>query len=247
MIKKYFWVMVAVLACSLPSNALSVSTSTFVNIDNEDSISMDNFWQKNGKYEEKIINIGSKLLFDNSINKRVPFQFSRDKVINADSTSFTKVVTIHQGLLPYIDNDDELAFILGHEISHSLDAYGGLPAWMANRFNSKHYEYKSDLMGIDLMVKSGYNPVAAITSQNKWMPETQWDFGLSHPKTSKRLMAMYKYISVKYPWALSSQMTSNIHYVNFKRAMSRDIKEYEQKKLEKEKKRQQKTDAKSKL
>lgn len=245
--KKSLVVLFLLILFGLPSNAkdLNVHTSTYVDTDNESYITMENIWIRNGKYEEKVINIGSKLLYDNKINKRVPFRISRDNVINASSSNFNKIVTIHKGIFPYIDNDDEMAFVIGHEISHSLDAYGGVPAWLASTFNSKHYEYKSDLTSIDMMVKSGYNPVAAITCSNKFMAEPQWDFGFSHPKASKRLLQMYKYIRVKYPDALRSSMAvNNIHYINFKRAMDRDIKEFEQKKLHKELQRQKKLDAK---
>lgn len=247
--KKFLILACFVMGFSLPSSALTFDSNTYVSLDNEDNVTMDNFWSRNGKYEEKIIYVGSKLLNDNKIDRRVPFQFARDKEINAYSRSFDKVVSIHQGILPYFDNDDELAFVVGHEISHSLDSYGGVPTWIAYRFNSKHYENKSDLMAIDMMVKSGYNPIAAITCSNKFMPEGQWDFGFifSHPKTSKRLMSMYKYIRVKYPAALNSQMVSNVHYVNFKRSMDREIREFEQKRQEKEYKQQQKENAQEKI
>ncbi len=221
----------------------TIKTEVYYNSDNEENYTMDTIWAKNGKYEEKVITVGSKLLYDNKINKRIPFIVEKTRRINATSALMHKTVTIYQGIFPYFDNDDELAYVLAHEISHSLDAYGGIPAWIAIKFNSKHYEYKSDLMAIDMMVKSGYNPLAAITCANKWMAEYQWDFGfwMSHPKTSKRLLAMYKYIRIKYPWALNSQMASNVHFVNFSRAMDRDIKEFEQKKLEKELRKQKKT------
>lgn len=251
--KKIILAVSCMVALSVPCYSLPYQLSyesTYVSLDSEDSITMDNFWVKNGKYEEKIIKVGSKLLNDNNIDKRVPFNLVRNyKEANAYSESFGKTVYIYQGILPYIDNDDELAYVIGHEISHSLDAYGGVPAWIANSFNAKHYEYKSDLMAIDMMAKSGYNPVAAISCANKFMPECQWDFGFwfTHPKTSKRLMAMYKYIRVKYPWALDSPMASNIHYVNFKRAMDRDIKEFEQKRLEKALKQKQKENVKEKI
>lgn len=240
--KKRVLILALMTFTALPSfsSVVSVQSESYINSDNESVYTMDTIWAKNGKYEEKVIDVGSKLLYDNNINKRVPFEVGRDKTINADSRAWNKVVTVHQGIFPYIDNDDELAFVVAHEISHSLDAYGGIPAWIACYFNSKHYESKSDLMAIDMMVKSGYNPVAAITCANKFFPEDQWDFGLAHPKTSKRLLAIYKYVRVKYPQYLNSQMASNVHFVNFRRSMDRDIKEFEQKKAEKEYKKQKK-------
>lgn len=238
--KKSLLILALITLVALPSHGsvVSIQSDSYISNDNESVYTMDTMWAKNGKYEEKVIDIGSKLLYDNNINKRVPFMVGRDKNINADSASWNKVVTVHQGIFPYIDSDDELAYIVAHEISHSLDSYGGIPTWIAYRFNSKHYESKSDLMAIDMMVKSGYNPVAAITCANKFFPEDQWDFGLSHPKTTKRLLAMYKYIKVKYPQSLTAQATSNVHFVNFKRVMDRDIKEFNQKRAEKEYKKQ---------
>ena len=66
-------------------------------------------------------------------------------------------------------------------------------------FNSKKYEYKADLKSVDYMVKAGYNPIYAITVGNKIFDEPLWDWGIvySHPKGSKRLLEMYKYIYKK--------------------------------------------------
>lgn len=234
--KKSILVAVLLLFVNLPSysSVVSIQSDTYINNGDEINYTMETLWTKNGKYEEKVIDVGSKLLYDNGINRRVPLYVGRDKTINADSDHFGKIVTVHQGIFPYVDNDDELAFIIGHEISHSLEAYRGVPYWIASVFNSKRYESKSDLMAIDMMVKSGYNPIAAITCANKIFPEDQWDFGLPHPKGSKRLLAIYKYISVKYPQYLNSPMASSVHFVNFKRSAYRDIREFEQKRAEKE-------------
>lgn len=234
--KKSIFLAILLLFVNLPSYSYGdfvVVQSDPINNGDESSYTMETIWTKNGKYEEKVINVGAKLLYDNGINRRIPFRVQRTKEVNAYSSGFDKVVNVYQGLFPYIDNDDELAYVVGHEISHSLDAYRGVPYFIASFFNSKRYESKSDLMAIDMMVKSGYNPVAAITCANKWMGEPLWDFGASHPKTSKRLLAMYKYISVKYPQSLNSPMASNVHFVNFKRSADRDIKEFEQKRAEK--------------
>ncbi len=146
-----------------------------------------------------------------------------------------KTVTVYYGILPYLDNDDELAALLGHEMCHALDGYGGFFKWADMALNSKEYETKADLVGIDLMVKAGYNPIAAITMANKWQPEDYWDFWVftTHPKTSKRLMAMYKYIYVKYPWALKTDMVNNVNYENFTYSSHKEITVF----LQEEKKR----------
>lgn len=236
--KKFFVLLLFLAVASPASPAFSMVVSS------DDSYTMDNFWEKDGKYEEKLLRVGSRILYENKIDKRVPMQVKRGfNTINAFSSVNHKTVTVHQGIFPYCDNDDELAFVISHEVAHSIDAYGGVITWMGMGFNSKSYEYKADLIGIDLMVKAGYNPIAAITMMNKQFPETQYDFSLfdSHPKTSKRLMAMYKYISKKYPQYLSNNpMTKNVQYVIFTRVADREIKEFNQKEREKAIKLEQK-------
>lgn len=179
---------------------------------------MKSFWDQNGKYEQKVLDVGTKIINVNKLDKRIPIQLNRDtKTINACSYRTHKTVVIYYGILPYIDNDDELAYVLSHETAHSLDAYGGFFKWINMTLNSKEYEHKADLIGIDLMAKAGYNPIAAITCANKWMGEDYWDFWIftTHPKTSKRLMEMYKYIYIKYPWALKTDMAKNVNFENF--------------------------------
>lgn len=200
-------------------------------------INMKNFWEKNGRYEQKVLDVGTKIINANKLDKRIPIQMNRNlKTINAVSYFTNKTVVVYYGILPYMDNDDELAYVIGHETAHALDAYGGPFKWVSMTFNSKEYEYKADLIGIDLMVKAGYNPVAAICMANKWMPEDYWDLWIftTHPKTSKRLMAMYKYIYVKYPWALKSDMIHNVSYENFTYSSEKEINEFQQHEKERE-------------
>lgn len=224
---KKFLVVMSLLLVGLSASAEFVEIETNVN--------MKNFWEKNGKEQQKVIDVGSRILNENKLDKRIPFTVNRNKnVNNATSSKLDKTVTVYEGMLFYCDNDDELAFVLSHEIAHSLDAYDGLGKWVAMTFNSKAYEYKADLIGVDLMVNAGYNPIAAITMMNKLFPESYFDCGLftSHPKTSNRMFAVYKYIYKKYPSVFNSDMVHNVNYVNFTYSSEKDINLFKQ--IEKE-------------
>ncbi len=194
-------------------------------------VNMENFWRKKGITEEKVIKVGQKIMLDNKIAKRAPIFVDAKKTINASSNPYDKIITIHEGMFFYIDNDDELAFVLSHEIAHSVEAYGGIIKYMAMNSNSKKYEQKADLNGIDYMVRAGYDPIAAITMGNKIFGEPVWDWGFTylHPKGSKRLIEMYKYIYVKYPQYLNSPLTKSPSYKNFEYAMGKEINAFQQK------------------
>lgn len=195
-------------------------------------VTMSNYWSKKGIDEEKVLSVGQKILIDNKIPHRVPIFVANDrKVLNAYSNLYDKKVYIYTTMFLYMDNDDELAAVLSHEIAHSVEAYGGMVKYIAMQSNSKKYEQKADLNGIDYMVKAGYDPIAAITIMNKISGEPVWDWGFTyaHPKGSKRLIDMYKYIYVKYPQYLNSPLTKTNSYKNFEYSTSKEIKEFQQK------------------
>ena len=204
-------------------------------------VNMDNFWKKKGIDEQKVILVGQKIMLDNKIAKRVPIWVDNKKTINAYSRTYDKIVIIHEGMFFYIDNDDELAYVLSHEIAHSVEAYGGMMKYMAVNANSKKYEQKDHLNGIDYMVKAGYDPIAAITMGNKIFaePVCDWGFTSTHPKGSKRLMDMYKYIYVKYPHYLNSPLTKSPSYKNFEYSMAKEIREFQQKQKRRQLKQQE--------
>lgn len=214
-------------------------------------INKENFWNKKGIEVEKVLNVSNKIMMTNQVPKRVPVFVEKNRIsvtfsgtsietVNAYSSLYNKTVTVLSGTFNYIDNDDELAYLLAHEIAHSVEAYGGLIKYVSITTNSKKYENKADIKAIDYMVNAGYNPIAAITLGNKIFAEPMWDWGFTstHPKGSKRLLNMYKYISIKYPKYLNSSMTQLPAYKNFEFAMGDDIKEFKQKQKKKELKQQ---------
>lgn len=203
------------------------------------NITQDNLWHKLGLRDEKVYTVGSKILNANKINKRVVFNVNGFNSINASASYQYKTVSVNKGLLNYIDNDDELAAVLSHEIAHNMDQYGGFGKVIIMAFNSKSYEHKADLKGVDYMVNAGYNPVAMITVLNKISGESIWDCGFlwSHPKTSSRLLKIYEYIYTKYPKYLTTDMTKNVNFVNWTYTAQKDINKFQQKEKNKLEKR----------
>ena len=73
------------------------------------NITLNNFWDKKGLSEEKVLNVGNKILVDNKIPRRIPiFVINDSKVLNATSNAYDKKVSIYTPMFLYIDNDDEL-------------------------------------------------------------------------------------------------------------------------------------------
>lgn len=180
---------------------------------------------KDAQYQKKVMEMGFNILNANRIEKRVTFQYVNNKSPNALSSLDFKSVTILKGILPYLDNDAELAAILSHEIAHSVDAYGGYFRVIAMQFNSKKYEEKADKKAVDYMVKAGYNPVALIIALNKICEEPNNDILATHPKGSKRLTNIYEYIYKKYPaYLVQNEYKENVYYQNFL-LTSRDARE----------------------
>lgn len=209
--------------------ALIIGTSAFGEILYvENNVSMSNFWEKTGRAEQKVTSVGYKILDANGLKRSPIFIFRMQNLLNAWAQP-TKDINISANFLNYIDNDDELAAILSHEIAHSQEYYKGFIKIAAMNLNSKKYEFKADALAIDYMVKAGYDPIAAITIINKIAGEPLWDWGFTstHPKGSRRLLAMYKYIYTKYPQYLNSPMTQTSVYRSFMKAQEFEIKKFQ--------------------
>jgi len=201
------------------------------------------------KYQKKVMEIGFKILNANRIEKRVTFHYITEKTPNAYAYSPSKAVVIHKGLLPYLDNEDELAGVIGHEIAHNMDFYEGYFRKVAMMFAPKKYEKKADTRAVDYLVKAGYNPVAMIIALNKITAEpTSWLItSNTHPAGSERLAYIYEYIFKKYPaYLVDNDYKKNIYYQNFLLTSKEDRqeirKEFEENKREKQKEKIGKND-----
>ena len=106
-------------------------------------VNLDNYWKKKGIDEEKVLTVGQKIMIDNKITKRAPiFVINDKKTLNAYSNIYYKTINIYTPLFLYMDNDSELAFVLSHEIAHTIEAYGGTMKYIAMTANSKNMNTK---------------------------------------------------------------------------------------------------------
>ena len=170
--------------------------------------------------QKRIDEVGFNLLNSNGIENRTTFNFSTKRIKNACSYNKNREIVIYRDLYNRLSTDDELAFILGHEISHSIDSYNGIFrgyfSAFTQSFSPKKYEYKADKRAVDYMVSAGYNPVASIVVMNKVMPQERYDWYSTHPLTSRRMMEVYEYIYKKYPeYLVKNQYKNNPYYQNF--------------------------------
>ena len=83
--------------------------------------------------------IGDNIVNKNRIGKKVTFIVNSDKVVNA-TTGIVNNITVYKGLIEYCEDEDELAFVIGHELghaasSHVLKSYGvNLATGMAGQY-----------------------------------------------------------------------------------------------------------------
>ena len=167
--------------------------------------------------------VGENILLKNKLPNKITFKVSEDETANAYA-NINKEIYVQKGLLDYVENDDELAAVISHEVGHIVNAHlqrQSLIAAIISYFTSKvtdekmktgidtanqlatlkmsrNDEYESDLTGTDLMVAAGYNPLAMISVFNK-ICANSFDFLESHPSGDKRTMMVYDYLSYNYP------------------------------------------------
>ncbi|MEW6594105.1 MAG: M48 family metalloprotease [Thermodesulfobacteriota bacterium] len=150
-------------------------------------------------------------------------------------------IAITRGLLVGIENEAQLAAVLGHEIAHvtarhaaqgiqrgilldlgviilgeAAGSYsavarqgGQLAATLIDNSYSREQESESDRLGIDYMVRVGYNPQGAVQLQEFFLKQSgeqdpAWIAGLfrTHPFSRERMVANQAYIRGRYPAAL---------------------------------------------
>src|SRR5574344_57076 len=183
--------------------------------------------------QKRVNNIGYVLMTKNKLPSGVSFKVSDSEEVNAYA-NINKEVYVFKGLLKYVENDDELAAVISHELGHIINAHIqkqsiisalmttlksnltgtklSTTADVASQLSllkiSRSDEYDADLTGVDLMITAGYNPLAMISVLNK-ITGKYIDVLQTHPSGDKRPMNVYDYLTYNYPTYAKKSYTTN--------------------------------------
>lgn len=172
--------------------------------------------------QNRISNIGFKLLNANKIDVRMAFVYdkkSRNK-IPAEAALTRRQIIVYKDFIQFASDDAEIAAFLAQEICKTAESYCGLMKGLIGsaqiKFAPKKYEMLFDKRAVDFMVKAGYNPLALITFINKSYVQKRFDKFSNHNLTSKRLANIYEYIYFQYPSFLAeNEYLTNEAYQHF--------------------------------
>ena len=174
----------------------------------------------NNQYQALVDKVGNKLV-NNSIAKNTPYKYdfhllADDKIINAFALPGGQCF-ITYALFSKLENQDQLAGVLGHEIGHVLGKHSNeritdSKFWqtiimgagaidmgvIAQQYgqgkllaNGRDDELESDELGVFFMIKAGYNPEEMIgvmqILKNAAGPNRQPEFQSTHPDPENRI------------------------------------------------------------
>lgn len=183
----------AFLSASIPAPVLAMSTSTEVQLgkQEDDSIVQSSTIETDPLLNAWVAQVSNKL-FAQTARKDVPYNVKiiKDDAVNAFST-YGGYVYVDEGLLDFVQSDDELAGVLGHETGHierrhavTMQAKAqaiGLLFGIASLFSPFLYrfgqiaeagimskmsrvdELQADQYGLLLMSRAGFDPQAMVT------------------------------------------------------------------------------------
>jgi len=170
--------------------------------------------QAKGEDYYKLYRIAEKIIRANKLdylNWRVAIYRDSENP-NAYNTNLNYVAISTSLYDTFVDNDDALAFVIGHEMAHSLFGHQqrreqiyrkmkkfekdytsiGVATYaiLKRKFliESKNAEFAADVEGLKLAAKAGYNPdnsVELLTFFDSF--DSQSDYRSDHPNTAKRI------------------------------------------------------------
>ncbi len=130
----------------------------------------------------------------------------RDRRINAFCLPGGKI-GVFTGLLELVENDDQLAVVIAHEVAHALAHHTSErlahhqsgARWLANRSFDREQELEADHIGIFLMTFAGYDPEQAVTFWREMQTARGNEFRIpeilsDHPNDERRMKQLQSWV-----------------------------------------------------
>lgn len=171
---------------------------------------------------DRVSTVGAQIIKANSLPASIKFKVVNGNVNNTSATT-TNTIQISSTDLTYAGNDNEVAYVVAHELGGIIcdnigktkvrnlfkDAITGSLSSdnvISTAVNSDYVANKqslsdnkdADIMGVDLMINAGYNPLAGIVVLTK-MPGSSWEILQGKPANSERAMYIYDYLTYNFP------------------------------------------------
>lgn len=188
------------------------------------------------KYDpaSRVSTVGSNLLTKNGIPAaNVKFAVVSGNVDNSDYAA-NRLVNVSSAELSYAGNDNEVAAVIANELGHIISGNAskgrvislltaGVDTNVSSTDNTastliSNYQYSkeekaADVIAVNLMANSGYNPLAIIVLLTK-QTGTYWEVLQGKPANADRAMNVYDYTGYAYPAKLKAGYGCN-EYKNF--------------------------------
>ena len=172
---------------------------------------------------ERVATVGKTLLEKNGLPATTTFKVVEGVADNSQSTT-TNIINISKDDLTYAGNDSEVAAVVSNEIGHiingqtskskmrelakqaitsklsadNLIATAANSEYIANKTNLND-EKAADITGVDLMCKTGYNPLAMVVLITKRPTASTFETLQGKPNNSERAMNAFDYLTYAYP------------------------------------------------
>lgn len=212
----------ALLICSVSYFGITTPiTPAYATTQSAQEVTVQTNWDSEANLA-RVNSIGQKILSANGLPETITFKISDDESINAYA-NIDKEVYVFRGLLENVENNQELAAVIAHELGHIVNAHCAkqtllniaaasfTPASTNANVNtaiqtaqqlsllkvSRNDEFEADRTAVDLLVKTGYNPLALISVLNK-ICGNYFDLLQTHPSGEKRLQNIYDYANYNY-------------------------------------------------
>ena len=172
---------------------------------------------------DRVSTVGKTLLEKNGLPTTTQFKVVNGVADNSNATT-TNVIYISSTDLSYTGNDSEVAAVVSNEIGHIINGQTSKKKmrdfaktainntlssdnlitsaansdYLANKASLSD-EKAADITGVDLMCKTGYNPLAMIVVATKRPASSSFEILQGKPNNSERAMSTYDYLIYTYP------------------------------------------------